>query len=447
MQPQERFSDLRRQLEGLFELVESAPARYAALEQALRGADWMVRLRQHSASLPEWLAQEPMIDEGLERLHRRAHQEGWAKEDPALVLARQVEARRLRLRQLLQRRLGAKQPVPLSAFEQLVQQVCPAQDEQVLVEGGGSVDLWQALSLNQVTVALLCTGLLAWMLLPLLYPEMTRIFKFAAVGLFGLWVARMIMASARQRRGSGSYWVSWERLVWSPNHPAHAVQVPLGGELLASVHYFGGQRRHVSLSLKDGRMFELKRIAHAELLAAVLLIRMRLLRGRPAKHPVECACLHASASFLESGLAVILPGRVTFLPLPQNDPQGRHYPNGARLLEGFLGPLQLTSVPDPEPWMLLALLRWLPEAEFERGLQRATAKMGGLQWKTAELLSVRPETGGVNGPLLELIHKESQEQGLLLRKKSLTLSGTRTREEMEAVRELLTRNPPQAALR
>ncbi|AKJ03581.1 hypothetical protein ATI61_119169 [Archangium gephyra] len=92
--------DIRRQLEGGIETLETAHARYALLEKALRGRRWQQKTLRRLDTLRVLVCQEPRIVEALARLHQRARSEEWPDTEPALGLARKVERLRSRLEAL-----------------------------------------------------------------------------------------------------------------------------------------------------------------------------------------------------------------------------------------------------------------------------------------------------------------------------------------------------------
>jgi hypothetical protein len=93
-------TDIRRQLEGGIETLETAHARYALLEKALRTRRWQQKTLRRLDTLRRLVREEPRIVEALARLHQRAQAEEWPETEPALGLARKVERLRSRLEAL-----------------------------------------------------------------------------------------------------------------------------------------------------------------------------------------------------------------------------------------------------------------------------------------------------------------------------------------------------------
>lgn len=97
--------DIRRQLEGGIETLETAHARYALVEKALRARQWQQKTLRRLDTLRTLVREEPGIVEALARLHQRARAEAWSGTEPALGLARKVERLRSRLEALARKHL------------------------------------------------------------------------------------------------------------------------------------------------------------------------------------------------------------------------------------------------------------------------------------------------------------------------------------------------------
>ncbi|MCP3100488.1 hypothetical protein LZ198_16590 [Myxococcus sp. K15C18031901] len=100
-------SDAERQLEGRAEVLAAARQSLAEWEKRLSGWGWRRGLTRGPESISTFVAGMEALEESLARVRRRATLDAWPEETPVLRLAREVAARRDRLRALARRRLRA----------------------------------------------------------------------------------------------------------------------------------------------------------------------------------------------------------------------------------------------------------------------------------------------------------------------------------------------------
>lgn len=143
------LEESRIKLEGRLELLEQAAESYSLLERGLRRRQWWQIVSERRVLLRQVVAGEPALQDALVALHRRAQQEHWHAEAPALRLVARMEG----LRQQLIRRAQAclRQPgAPgmglvdcLLELERKVPEVRPlAEDERVLIRRDTSERSW-----------------------------------------------------------------------------------------------------------------------------------------------------------------------------------------------------------------------------------------------------------------------------------------------------------------
>lgn len=272
--------DIRRQLEGGLEVLEAAHAHYTALEEALQAPKWKLHLRPRLETLREASRQEPALVEALERLHHRARSEGWARTEPALVLAHEVEELRARVGALASRQLGPpedrEEPLArrLDRLEQSVIQSLPAPlapGEKLLCSGGFSPSLSMP-------------GLLLLLGLSFTHCGSTVGIRGPGSGVWwGAWVLLTALCFWRQYRRSGRFWLTESRLIWLPTR-GDLLQVPL-----LEIRPPGGSRSHesVKVELMDGHTLHLAFISRAKRFADALRRQCRLSALR--EHPRDAA--------------------------------------------------------------------------------------------------------------------------------------------------------------
>jgi hypothetical protein len=146
----------------------------------------------------------------------------------------------------------------------------------------------------------------------------------------------------------------------------------------------------VCVRLKDGRTLKLIRITNAELLTVSLYVRTQMHDASgPPQNSSEAAVFEAfhDNGFLlsEHGYAVIVPGRMAFLPLDSLSST-----SGAELLESFhVGArFPLKSVPRAYPSYVLEQLRRLPQGEFEQYLESAVSNLRGFFWSADQVEAI-----------------------------------------------------------
>jgi hypothetical protein len=262
--------DVRRQLEGRLEVLETAHAHYRALEEALQKPKWKLHLRPRLEMLREAIRQEPALVEALERLHHRARSEGWSETEPALVLAHEVEGLRARVGALTSHHLGPSE-TPLERLERSVVQSLPAPlapGEKLLCSGRFSP------SLSLPGVALLLGFSLTHCATPL------GIRGEPGAPVFAFWGAWMVFTALYfwfQYRRSGRFWLTENRLIWLPTR-GDPLQVPLH-----DIRHPGGSDfrypKGVKVVLGDGHILHLQFISRARRCASQL---SRMVQARQA---------------------------------------------------------------------------------------------------------------------------------------------------------------------
>ncbi|AKJ03720.1 hypothetical protein ATI61_11931 [Archangium gephyra] len=268
--------DVRRQLEGRLEVLETAHAHYRALEEALQKPKWKLHLRPRLEMLRETLRQEPALVEALERLHHRARSEGWSETEPALVLAHEVEGLRARVGALTRHHLGPSE-TPLERLERSVVQSLPAPlapGEKLLCSGRFSP------SLSLPGMALLLGFSVTHCATPL------GIRGEAGAPGFGFWGAWMVFTALCfwfQYRGSGRFWLTESRLIWLPTRGD-----PLQVSLHDIRHPDGSGFRYpkgVKVVLADGHILHLQFISRARRFARQLRRAVAPLRTERSSLP------------------------------------------------------------------------------------------------------------------------------------------------------------------
>ncbi|AKF86324.1 hypothetical protein MFUL124B02_24700 [Myxococcus fulvus 124B02] len=102
--PASNVDELRHQLEGGLESIESASSSYARLVSALRRSKWRALLWAQPALVAEVLAQDAGCLEALARGLRRAEQEAWPHDAPSVRTLREAKARREELMDRVRKR-------------------------------------------------------------------------------------------------------------------------------------------------------------------------------------------------------------------------------------------------------------------------------------------------------------------------------------------------------
>lgn len=364
--------DLRRQLEGRWEIIEAARERYAMLEKRLRGMAWKRRLRAQSHLFQEVLDQTAPLEEAMARTRRRMELEGWPETLPALEPLRDVVRRSARVGGLVRKRLS-ELSVPLGAPDLLKElallrsilgervSLSPASEGPRLLEVKRTVSIPPPIALLFVLLVPVL-GMVSSVAGPLALLLVAALF----ITLIGLYVAR-----------AGEFWLTGERLTWKP-----VVGEPVSMSL-RSIRPGGIQvdRLARTVHVEGERIVNVRYAEPVEQLAALLeLHRQPPLLGasrgglRLSQVSFYPATLKgAQGTPPRQGLAVLRPKGVSFVPLG----------TGAEALEALTG-----SPPSPgvilEVSWLLEELRWLNDAEFDAHLARVVEATGGVHWSAWE---------------------------------------------------------------
>ncbi|WP_338863683.1 hypothetical protein [Myxococcus stipitatus] len=368
----ERISneDVRVQLEGRAEVLESARARVAALESALRGRSWKRKLCARSSLVAEWLQHAEAVAEAQERTARRAEVEGWPDDLPLLKTARELEIRKRKLTTLVRERLAPMVSVSgpavlneeLRRLEELVRRPAPRSPEP------GEVLLYQTEKMLKATPRQLA----AWVVSLLgAFGGMVALL-FALLG-HGPWTTGvpttlLVMSLLVLLFRSGRVWLTSERLLWAPTF-GEALSVPL-----ESVP-FGGVWLESALTLRvEGTpRVKVPFLSDSRYVATLVALHSQPpLRGL-ARSGVKLADAVVYPAELQEGVerrpgwAVLRPGGVSFVP------EG----TGRQVLSTVLG--RETSLP-AEPGWVLDQLRWMSATEFDAWVARLVSVSGGTSW-------------------------------------------------------------------
>jgi hypothetical protein len=260
--------DTRRKLEGGIEVLEAAHTHYAALEKALRKWKWKHHLRPRLETLRETIRQEPALVEALDRLHHRARAEGWTETEPALALAREVEALQARVGALASSRLGP--PGRLDQLELSVIHTHPrlAPGEKIVFTGGFSPSLaGSGLLLLEVGLACFAAN------------QMIRDAGETPSSwgwLWPVWLALAAVGFWRQYQRSGRFWLTEQRLIWLPTR-GEPLQLPLRDIQSDGIRVC--IPKGVRVHLKDGSTLHLDFLSQATRFADRL--RYQLLLNHP----------------------------------------------------------------------------------------------------------------------------------------------------------------------
>ncbi|MFP2904219.1 hypothetical protein ACLESD_03910 [Pyxidicoccus sp. 3LFB2] len=417
LRPASNLDELRRQLEGGLESIESASPCYERLRDALRGSKWREQLWERPGLVAEVLARDASCAEALERGLRRAAQEGWHEDAPAVRTLREARARREqlvdRVRQLAQqlmpgigaptleaglRRLDAHarefptwKKRPEEAFVTLGGQVhwlgLPSAAEPyarllliVLLLGSLFILGVTAFFLFLITVseggipALEDSLLVDVLSLPVMLLGGEALLEDGAMwwGSFGVALVLTGLSSVGLRRlRRGAVWLTPERLVWLPRSGEGAT-VRMDSIAEGGIRLHGGKgplvvvgNRRVELPLgrweAERLRLWLELFRHAELRARTARVQL----------PVEVVSFPAvlQKGMLERKGHAVLTGRnVYFLPEARA---------GHALLKAATGRTLDSRV---ELSWLLDMLRWQPEADFEALLGRAVEATQGVTW-------------------------------------------------------------------
>ncbi|WNG49941.1 hypothetical protein F0U60_41835 [Archangium minus] len=370
-------SDIRRQLEGRFDALEAARKPYAELEGLLRSWKWERLLHANLELLREVTRQEPVLEELLVRLHKRAEAEAWPEEIPELRLSRELEARRQRLGALIHKRL--RWPTPegslAEALGQLAQHVLQGipsplhARERLLFRGAFRPSLkspfWLSLSI------------------PL------SLHSYPAAG--ALWLLMALLWFGFQYRRSGNCWLTQERLVWKPRN-GQPVQV-----LLRSIPPQGIRRilNSVHVEVEDSFPIQLESLAKTDAERLITLLELYrqppLLGAAVSERPLDAVCIPGLRRkvpggawvepHVEPGCLVIRPDRIAFIPTQ----------DGASVLAALGGTWSAPLRSGLPVSLLFEQLRWLPEADFDRLLAHAAGESGGLLLQARELRASQGE--------------------------------------------------------
>ncbi|WNG17364.1 hypothetical protein [Cystobacter fuscus] len=314
-------------------------------------------------------------------------------------------------------------------------------NDEVLLEGKFFMDPLEFSRNGLWIISLLLMGMLVLALAQM--TDSAREFNLAAVCILGLWLTRRTVVTLLQFRASGRYQLKEERLRWVPRQ-GPAIEVPLSSISQDNGVELNRKIQSVCVRLKDGRTLKLIRITNAELLTVSLYVRTQMhdISG-PRKHSSEASVFWAfhDSGFLLSqhGYAVIVPGRVAFLPLEQNCVE-----SGAELFEalhvGSRSPLK--SAPRADPIYIFEQLRRLPQGEFEQYLEAVVRNLRGFFWSADQVEAIDIKKYRVED-------SDEREWGMVLKgsfknRRSLHLGNTAvsrgTPLMLEAGKELLSRS-------
>jgi hypothetical protein len=369
--------DLRRQLEGRWEIIEAAQRRYATLEKRLRGVSWKRRLRAQDSLFQEVLNQEGPLEEALGRARRRMELEGWPDTLLALEPIRDVARRRERIGGLVRKRLS-ELSVPVGTPELLkelallrsVLQERPspalASDEPRILEMKRNASIPPPLVLLFVLLVPIL-GMVSTVAGPLPLLLVAALF----VSLIGLYVAR-----------AGEFRLTGERLTWKP-----VVGEPVS-VALRSIRPGGIRvdRLARTVHVEGDRIVNVRYAEPVEQLAALL----ELHRQPPLLGSSRGGQRLAQVSFYEAmlkdgpgtrprqGLAILRPKGVSFVPLG----------TGAQALRALTGEPPSPGLILEVPW-ILEELRWLSDDEFDVHLARVVEGTGGVHWSAWEARRAR----------------------------------------------------------
>ncbi|HYO65433.1 MAG TPA: hypothetical protein VEU33_05070 [Archangium sp.] len=362
--------DMRRQLEGRVEVVESSRERYAALESLLSGTRWKRRLRARPGALEAVLRHEAAFHEAMERIQHRAQVDGWPVQSPVLVMSRDVWMLRSRLEALVRKRLDELAPVSgapslveeLPRLERLVFEAIPLEPiagEVRLLEG----DTADATFVFQLYASIFASFLVG----PVAGGTV------GAMVLVVLLVANIVHAVLR----SGKYWLTSKRLVWKP-FTGDPVQLSL-----RSITEEGLRISLFGVRVLGERKVFIQDVAQGHLLAVLMELRRHpLLDSARSERLADVLCYAVTlqgmalpSGMSEKGYAVLRPGYVAFLP-------GNR---GTQVLRAITGTPSSPNVRAREIPYLLEQLRYLPsEAELDACVERAVAAAGGVRWSAWE---------------------------------------------------------------
>ncbi|WP_223638257.1 hypothetical protein [Corallococcus sp. EGB] len=373
-------ADIERQLEGRAEVLAAARRPHAELEKVLSGRRWRRALMRRPELVPALVAEAEAVEEALERVQRRAAQEGWPDDTPVWREARELLARRERLTRLARRRLDVLTVAPedmsleeaLTRLDALVRQ--PAswalKPGEVLVHetfAQGSQRRNKARQLRSE--------------LPPHYGWRLGVFWLAAFMAFflappgtqkvagGLFMALSMAPAIWDLLRSGHARLTSERLLWKPLFGA-LQEVRLGtiGE--------GGVRveRAWDVCVVGDRRWRARGIWEAPGLAMLIeLHRQPPLRGAArAGVRLDSVAVFSAKLGKRKGFCVLGPQGLSFIP------EGR----GSQALRAVTGhPSTLRGFDSDQ---VLDALRWLPEAEFDACVMRMVEATGGVAWPRAD---------------------------------------------------------------
>jgi len=331
-------SALRVQLEGRWERIEQAQARYAALTRQLGSRHWRHLLRSEQGLLTAVREQEPGLDEVLEYVERRAQLERWPKDHPGPATLRALRTQRARLESLGRKRLT-----------------------QWGLQGGESF-------------AGVLSGLEAQALVPMPQPPGE---------------AEPVLAQGCSWLSARRFWLTPERLVWFPwwGEPQQLSMNTLQPERISLLP--GG----VGVRLEGDRRFTLAAVRWARSLAVLLKLYSRKRRGAGA-HVHELLSRRAYLDTLGSGreqdrawgVCLLRPGYLAFLPERRPTLRDRLFHLVGAASSPVVAEFRRLDV-------LVKQLRQLPEEEFDQHLVEIVRARGGVIWPSRELHRARSSPG------------------------------------------------------
>ncbi|KFE67619.1 hypothetical protein [Hyalangium minutum] len=340
---------LRVQLEGRWERIEQAHARYAALARQLGSWGWRNQLRDAPELLKAVREQEPGLDEVLEYVERRAQLEHWPQGHPGPAALQRLRAQRARL----------------------------------LAQGRKRLAQWGLPAGASFTEVL--SGLESKALAPLPDPPGE---------------AEPVLAEGRSWFPRSRFWLTPERLVWILSGDAPQ-QLPLKNLLPGSISLLPAG---LGVRVEGEAHVTLPGVRRPRALVALLKLyswKRRGPEGMARERVTRRAFLDELGTGREQdrvwGICVFRPGYLAFLPERQPTLGDR-----LRYLVGAASPTVPAELKRLEAWV--KQLRKLPEEEFDAHLQELLKACGGHLWPSRVLHRAR-NIGG-QGPRI-LVRRRS----------------------------------------
>jgi hypothetical protein len=340
---------LRVQLEGRWERIEQAHARYASLARQLGSRGWRNQLRDAPELLAAVREQEPGLAEVLGYVERRAQLEHWPKNHPGPAALQQLRAQRARLLALGSKRLAQWGLPAGESFTEVLREL----ESKALV--------------------------------PLPDPPGE---------------AEPVLAEGRSWFPRSRFWLTPERLVWFPSH-GEPEQLPLRTLLPGSISLLPAG---LGVRVQGEKHVTLSGVRRPRALALLLKLYGRRKHGLevPARQLVtRRAYLDELGTGREQdrvwGMCVFRPGYLAFLPERQPTLSDQ-----LRFLVGAASPVVPAELKRLD--VLVKQLQKLPEEEFDTHLREVIQARGGQLWPSKVLHRARNLQG--QGPRL-LVRRRS----------------------------------------